>query len=71
MIGWLVLGAAVVAMYRIADAEGKSGITWAGITLAFCLVMAFLMPNWPVVNVALGGIVSFLAMFVYKIVKND
>jgi len=33
--------------------------------------MAFLMPNWPIVNVALGGVVSFLLMFVYKIVTND
>ena len=71
MIGWLVLAAACIAMYRIADAEGKSGILWAGITLAICIGMAFLMPNWPVVNVALGGVVSFIVMFVYKVVKND
>ena len=71
MIGWLVLGAAVVAMYRIADAEGKSGLMWGGLTALICLAMAVLLPNWPVVNVGLGAILSFLAMFVYKIVKND
>ena len=71
MIGWLVLGAAVMAMYRIADAEGKSGLMWGAMTLVICLAMAFLMPNWPIVNVALGGVASFLVMFVYKIVKND
>lgn len=71
MIGWLVLAAAVVAMYRIADTEGKSGVLWAGLTFVICLAMAFLLPNWPIVNVALGGVVSFLTMFVYKIVKND
>jgi len=71
MIGWFVLAAACVAMYRIADAEGKSGILWAGITFVICLGMAFLMPNWPIVNVALGGVLSFLAMFAYNIVKTD
>jgi len=71
MIGWLVLACAVVAMYRIADTEGKSGVLWGALTLVLCLAMAFLMPNWPIVNVALGGIVSFLVMLVYKIVKND
>ena len=71
MIGWLVLIAAVVAMYRIADAEGKSGLLWGALTFVLCLAMAFLMPNWPIVNVALGGIASFVVMFVYKIVKND
>jgi len=71
MIGWLVLAAAVVAMYRIAEAEGKSGILWGSMTLVICFAMAFLMPNWPIVNVALGGIISFIVMFVYKVVKND
>jgi hypothetical protein len=71
MIGWFVLAAAVVAMYRIADVEGKSGLLWGGLTFAICIAMAFLLPNWPIVNVALGGIASFIVMFVYKIVTND
>jgi hypothetical protein len=70
VIGLLILIAAVVAMYRIADIEGKSGALWGAITLIFCLAMAFLLPAWPLVNIGLGGILSFIAMFIYKVVKD-
>jgi len=70
MLGWLILAAAIVAMYRIADIEGKSGMLWGVITLVLCLAMTYLLPNWPLVNVALGGVLSFIAMFIYKIVRE-
>jgi hypothetical protein len=40
------------------------------ITLVLCLAMTYLLPNWPLVNVALGGVLSFIAMFIYKIVRD-
>jgi hypothetical protein len=66
MIGWLMLGAAVVAMYRIADVEGRSGIGWAGLTFALCLLSALFVPL-PLINIALGFLIAFGIMFAMKI----
>lgn len=70
MFGWLVLLAAIVAMYRIAEIEGKSGLPWGTITLVFCLTVAYVLPGWPLVNVALGGVLSFITMFIYKVARE-
>ena len=67
MIGWLVLGAAVVAMYRIADAEGRSGLAWGLITFTLCILCAFLIPL-PLINV--GMFLSFAAMFAAKVASG-
>jgi hypothetical protein len=61
-IGLLV--AAVVAMGKIADAEGRSAILWGTITLGLCL--ASLAIPLPMLRVLLAGIVAFIAMMVAK-----
>lgn len=70
MIGLLIIGAAVLAMYRVADTEGKSGLLWGFITFLICLACGVLIPL-PLVNVGIGFGVSFLAFFAYKVIANE
>ena len=70
MIGWVMLIAAVIGMYRITDMEGKNGVLWGMVTFAICLACALLIPL-PLLNVFIGFVLSFGAYFAYKIVKND
>lgn len=70
MLGWVILIAAVIAMYRITDMEGKNGILWGILTFVICLGCALLIPL-PLLNVFMGFALSFAAYFTYKIVKNE
>ena len=70
MLGWIMIGASVLAMYRITDLEGKNGFLWGLVTFAITLACGLLIPL-PLVNVAIGFALSFLAYFIYKVVRNE
>ena len=56
--------AAIGAMAKIADAEGRFSIVWGVITLAICAV-SFAIPL-PILRVLLAFIVAFILMMVAK-----
>jgi hypothetical protein len=60
--------AAVVAMVRIASADGQSSSLWGLIT--FLLVVGSLFIPLPFIRVGIAFIVAFVAMFTYKVVAN-
>jgi len=64
----IVIVAACVAMYRIADSDGLSPWAWVGITLALC-VASFVIPL-PLVRVAVAAVLAFVGMIAYKVVAN-
>lgn len=65
LLGWLILGAATIAMYRIAEVEGQSGIKWALITFLLCFLSAWFIPL-PIGNVLIGFAVAFAIMTATK-----
>jgi hypothetical protein len=70
MIGWLMIGASVLAMYRITSAEGKNGVLWGLITFLITFACGVLIPA-PLINIGIGFVIAFLAYFVFKLVKNE
>ena len=50
MLGWLMIGASVVIMSRVADSEDRSPIIWGAITFALCFGSTFIIP-FPFVNI--------------------
>lgn len=69
MFGLIMIGASVVIMARIAEAEDRSMILWEAMTFVLCFVCAALIP-WPLVNIAIGLGLSFTAMFVLKAIQD-
>ena len=69
MLGWLMIGAATLAMYRIAEAENRSGLAWGGLTFGVCLACAMTIPL-PMLNIGIGFLLVFAAMFVAKVIAS-
>lgn len=61
-MGWLMILASVVIMYKVAQMERRSGIIWGGITLALCLLSAMFI-HLPLINIAIGLALSYFLMF--------
>jgi hypothetical protein len=71
MIELLITGAAIVAMYRIAEAEDRSGWLWGALTFLFCLTCYWALPfPFPPLNVAIGFFLAFMSMTAMKIVAT-
>ena len=60
----ILIIAATVAFYRLAESQGESGLKWGGITLAACLVSYVIPIPYLRVLLALGAV--FVAMTVTK-----
>jgi len=69
MLGWMMLGAAVVIMYKVADAEGRNGLFWGVITFLVCLGCAVLIPL-PFISIAIGLALCYGAMFALKLMEK-
>lgn len=61
MFELLLLIACCVAMYKIADADDKSGIIWGSITLGLCVVCLFIIPL-PFIRIFIAFILGFVLM---------
>lgn len=64
MIGWIVLIACVVLMYRVAEMENLSGLIWGAVTFVLCFLCS--MIPIPFINILIGLAISFVAMTVYN-----
>lgn len=69
MLGWVVLIAACVLMYRIADMSGHSGAVWSGVTFFLCLGCATLI-SMPFINIVIGLVLSYGAFFAYHLARG-
>ena len=69
MLELLMIGASVVAMYRIAEMEKKSGLAWGALTLGLCVGCMFLI-SWPYLNIGIGFALSLGAMFITNILTG-
>jgi hypothetical protein len=68
MIALIVIAAACVAMWKIAEVEGRSPLAWAAITFGLCIVS--LAIPLPFFNILIGAVLAFVLMFVMKIVAE-
>ncbi len=69
MFGWLMLGASCVIMFRVAEAEDRSGFFWAALTFLTCLLCSIFIP-WPFIDIGIGLFVSFMTLFAVKVIKD-
>ena len=69
MFTWLMLACAVIVMYKAAEMDGENGLVWGGVTFGACLACTYLIP-WPLLNVFIGFIACFMAMFAVKMIKR-
>jgi hypothetical protein len=60
--------AVVVAMVKIADMENQSPFIWGAVAIGM-LLLCFMLPI-PYLRVVIAGLLSYVAMFVYKVVAN-
>lgn len=70
MVGWVIIIAAVTIMARAAEMEGRSTLLWGGITFVLCLVCNIIIPL-PLIDLVMGLILSYLAMFVVNVIGKD
>lgn len=66
MFELVLLIACCVAMYKIADADDKSGIIWGSITLGLCVACSYLIPL-PFIRIFIAFVASFVLMTVSNI----
>jgi hypothetical protein len=69
MLGWIVIGAAVVIMTKAAEMEGRSTLLWGAITFVLCLLCSIFIPL-PLINIVIGLVISYLVMFAVKLRTN-
>lgn len=68
----VLLIAACVLMYRIADADDNgSPLIWAVATFLFGLATVFFLPMWPFVRVGLAVVLAFVGMIVWNVVAEN
>lgn len=65
MFGLVMIGAAVVLMVRVAEMEGRSQVVWGAVTAGLCILSVMFIP-FPFVNVVIGLVLAFGAMFAAK-----
>ena len=70
MLELLMLTAVLVIMHKVAEVEDFSPWLWVGITFAFCVGAAYVLP-WALLRIALGGLAAYVLMFVCKLVKPE
>ena len=67
MLSIIILIAACVGMYRIAEADGKSGAMWAGITFLLGFGLSFVLGFF---GPPLGFVLAFGAMFAVNLMSD-
>lgn len=69
MLGWIMIAASCTIMSRVADAEDRNGFYWGALTLILCLACDYLL-SWPLVPIAIGFGISFMTLFVMKVIQD-
>ena len=69
MLEILIVIAMIVLMAKIASADDQSPWLWGGLTFALSAAAIVLIPL-PIIRLAIVGVVVFIAMIVYKVMKD-
>ena len=69
MLEFIVLGAMIVLMVKIADFEDESKLLWGLVTFGLCGASLFVIPL-PFLRVVIAGVVTFVILTVYRIVAK-
>ena len=70
MFSLMILISAVTIIAKCAEMEGRSSFAWGGITLVVCICSSAIIPL-PFINVVIGFIVSFIALFAVKVIGQQ
>ena len=66
----LIIGIlAIVAVVKIASADGQNAGLW-GLVAFVCVAACVVLIPLPMLRVGIGAVLAFIAMFVYKVVAN-
>ena len=68
MFELIMIIAAIILMVKVADAEGRSEILWAGITVAICFACLFI--PLPLIRIVIAVVVSYGIMFGLKLAAD-
>jgi hypothetical protein len=60
---------AIVAVVKIASADGQSGLLWGSVMFVLLVACIALIPL-PMLRIGIAGVLAFIAMFAYKVVAN-
>ena len=66
MFGWIIIIAATVAMYRMAEMSDRSGALWAALTFVICFACAAFIPL-PLINLGIGLVLSYGALILISV----
>jgi len=71
---WFIIGAACVAMYRVAKMDGANPGLWAGITFALCfgltIVLGLLIEGGSLMGSFAGLVAAFGIYFAQKMMSD-
>ena len=67
LFGLVMIAAAVIGMYRIAEMQKEPPVLWAGITLVLCLASGYL--GVPLVEIGLAFVASLGLLTVKNMIK--
>jgi len=70
MIGIVVIIASVTIMVKVAESEERSPVLWGIITAVLCVLCGVLIPL-PLINIVIGLVVSYMIMFVTKLLRKE
>lgn len=68
MIELVMIAAACIAMYRIAENDEQSPWAWVAITFGICMLC--LAIPLPLIRVGIAAVIAFGGMIAYKVVTN-
>jgi len=68
MLGWVMLIACAVLMYRIAEQGGRSGVGWGLMTGVICFLCG--MIPLPLINYAIGLAISYGILIMVSLVQK-
>ena len=66
----LIIGVlAIVAVVKIASADGQNAALW-GVVTFLCVAACVALIPLPMLRVGIGAVIAFIAMFAYKVAAN-
>ncbi len=64
----LILVSAIIIISKCAEMEGHSGFLWGFITFAICMCSSVI--PLPFLNIVIGFVLSFIALFAVKVISK-
>ncbi len=68
MCEWVMIGALIVAAYKIADMDERSGLIWAVVAFGIAFGSLFLIPL-PFIRILVAGVAVIVVMVIAKMIE--